>query len=215
MKTSLRYGLVVLLLLVSISSFSQEQHEIKTVFGKSGLKASGGYGAISNKFTTINGEFTDLVEIYGGWYINHRVLVGVGVAVITNNLPVPLEYRAVPGVRTSYEYGQCGLMTEYVLASDKAVHLAFQLFAGGGFTLQTERHRYDNHDWDSEDDYTHDENWFFVAEPGVQVEVNVFRWMRFCPGISYRAAFGSKSAGLTDSDISGMSANVTFKFGKF
>jgi hypothetical protein len=60
-----------------------------------------------------------------------------------------------------------------------------------------------------------DENWFFVLEPGAQIEVNLFKWMRFCPGISYRASFGSDGRGLTDKEVSNVSYNATFKFGKF
>jgi hypothetical protein len=58
-------------------------------------------------------------------------------------------------------------------------------------------------------------NWFFVAEPGIAIEVNVFKWMRFSPGVSYRAAFNSNGQGLSDSALSAMSYNMTLKFGKF
>lgn len=37
----------------------------------------------------------------------------------------------------------------------------------------------------------HDENWFMSEEPGAQLEINLFRWMRFSPGISYRKTYGS------------------------
>ncbi|GAB1446496.1 MAG: hypothetical protein KF860_06140 [Cyclobacteriaceae bacterium] len=60
-----------------------------------------------------------------------------------------------------------------------------------------------------------DENWFFVAEPGVKLEMNVFRWMRFSPGYSYTTVYGSDTAGLSDNDLSGSSFNLTMKFGKF
>lgn len=42
----------------------------------------------------------------------------------------------------TWQYGQFGLMTEYVVGSDKAAHLVFQLFAGAGFTMQ-----YDRYNW--------------------------------------------------------------------
>jgi hypothetical protein len=74
---------------------------------------------------------------------------------------------------------------------------------------------HDDDDFDFDDHESRDTNWFFVAEPGVQLEVNVFKWMRFSPGISYRAAFGSDGLGMKDSDISNISYNATLKFGKF
>ena len=66
----------------------------------------------------------------------------------------------------SYEYGQIGMMMEYVVGSNKAVHVAFNLFSGAGFTLQHER--YDWHDHDHDDDFdfdedVKDENWFFCG----------------------------------------------------
>ena len=70
----------------------------------------------------------------------------------------------------------------------------------------------DDYDFDDE---SHDTNWFVVTEPGINVEINVFKWMRLCPGISYRAAFGSEGMGLEDQDINGTSMNVSLKFGKF
>ncbi|MFZ6011849.1 MAG: hypothetical protein ACOYXT_16020 [Bacteroidota bacterium] len=222
METRFKLLLVLLaMLLISTISFCQEndqpQHsnyEIKTLFNTKSPRASGGYGAVSNKFTTIDGKAANMVEMYGGWYINHRFLIGIGGAAVTNDIRVPEEFSAKPGVKMSYEYGQCGLMTEYVIGSDRAVHLSFQLFSGAGFTVQYERYGdWDEDSWDHDD--AQDENWFFVTEPGVKAEINVFRWLRFAPGVSYRAAFNSKAKGLSDSDISGMSVNLTLKVGKF
>jgi hypothetical protein len=47
------------------------------------------------------------------------------------------------------------------------------------------------------------------------VEFNVFKWMRFSPGVSYRAAFGSNGMGLGDNALSNISYNVSMKFGRF
>ena len=196
-----------LVLLVTVL-YSQAQ-EIQTVF-KPGR--SGGYGAISNKFTWIGGSFANMAEVYGGWYSNSHFLLGISAAGVTNDIPVSPQNSVRPGVNMSYAYGQAGLVTGYTLGSGNVVHLVFNLFSGVGFTGQYER-------WGSGEDHIGgsdvDENWFFVAEPGMQVEVNLSRWMRFSPGVSYRAAFGSDAAGLSDRDLSDVSYNLTLKFGKF
>jgi hypothetical protein len=191
-------------------------HQIKTIFRNNG--STGGYAAFSNKFTTINGDYANMVEFYGGWYLNHRILLGIGGAATTNYIPVAPMHSVNPNVRMSYEFVQAGLMTECVIASDQAVHVAFQLFAGGGATMQYERPEWYDDNWDDWDDinyYDHDEDFFYVLEPGVKVEVNVFRWLRFCPGVSYRIAYESKSRGLSDDALSGTSVNMTLKIGKF
>lgn len=214
---------MVLAVILSANAFAQENDtkdidsNIQTVF-KGGTQSIRGYGAITNKFTSLGGEYANLVGAYGGVYINHQFMIGAGAAAMTNNLRVPLRYSADPLRDMSYEYGQVGLVMEYVVGSNKPVHIAFSLFSGAGFTLQHDR--YDWHDHDHDDDFdfdedVKDENWFFVAEPGVQVEINVFKWMRFSPGISYRAAFESDGIGMSDSDISNISYNATLKFGRF
>lgn len=170
---------------------------------------------MTNKFTTIDGRYANLVEVYGGWYINHRFLIGLAAAGVTNDIPVPPEFSANPGKALSYEYGHVGLMTEYVIASRRRVHIALQLFNGAGFTMQYQRH-YPEHDFaDDHSGDTYDHDWFYVVEPGIAVEVNVFRWMRFSPGVSYRAAINSHGLGLSDESLSAMSYNLTLKFGKF
>ena len=199
------------------SAYSQQEgYYINTIFHNHHPKASGGYGALSNKFTRIGDDYANVVELYGGWYINHRFLLGIGAAATTNDIPVPVQDRSVQDLDLSYEYGEVGLMTEYMLSSHRAVHVGFQLFTGSGFTLQYEREKLNSDEqWDNYEDYDHDENWFFVAEPGVKVEMNIFRWMRFSPGVSYRFAYGSDGKGLSDESLSGYSLNLTLKFGRF
>lgn len=196
------------------SQANTDDYQINTVF-KPGRVAVGGYGAITNKFTSINGRFANLAGVYGGVYLNHRVMLGVSGAALTNDIRVPLEHSVQPLENLSYMYGQFGGIGEYVVASNKAFHVAFNLFAGAGFTLQYDRDDWhdDRHEFDW--DYKEDQDWFFVAEPGVMVEFNIFRWMRFSPGISYRAVFNSDGRGLGNSALSDISYNATLKFGKF
>lgn len=190
-----------------------EQQRIQTLFTRNPVRNSGGYGAVTNKFTTIDGRYANMVEMYGGWYINHWFLLGLSGAAVTNNIPVPAQYSAAPGQDLSYMYGQFGLKTEYVLSSHRTFHVAFNLMTGAGFTTQYDRYYYrENSNYGN---LPYNTDWFFVAEPGVQLEVNVFRWMRFSPGYSYRAVYGSNAEGLRDESLSGNTFNLTLKFGRF
>ncbi len=208
MNKKLQIFTAALLFLIATTASAQE---IKTIFNDS--QKPTGYGAITNQFTMIRGQYANMVGAYGGVYLNNRFLLGFGGSGVTNNIPVPAEFSADPSRNLSYMYGQFGLVTEYVLASDKAFHVAFNMFAGPGFTVQYQRYGY--RDFNFPDKAYRDENWFLVAEPGVQLEINLLKWMRFSPGVSYRAAFGSKAAGMTDTDLSNISYNATLKFGKF
>lgn len=206
----------VLVLVSNINlSFGQEGYEIRTLFNP-GHHASGGYVALSNKFTELNGSFANLTEIYGGWYINHKFLLGLGAAAATNNIRVPMEKRVLADRDMSYAYGQFGLMTEYVLWSHRVIHLSFHAMTGAGFTTQYIRNAWEHEDYyDRYNQYPHDTNWFYVVEPGIKLEMNVLKWMRFSPGLSYRAVYESNPESLTNEQLSGMALNLTLKFGKF
>lgn len=209
----MKKNLFLAIAFICIGVVGAQAQEIQTVF-KGGRVT--GYAALSNKFTTINGEFANLPEFYAGVFLNRKVFLGIGAAAMTNDIRVPNQYAVDPDRKLSYGYGQFGMVTEYVLGSNKAVHAVFHLFTGAGFTMQYERYSWDDDDDFLDDDLeSRDENWFFVAEPGVQLEVNLFRWMRFSPGISYRTAIGSKADGLSDASLSNISYNLTLKFGKF
>jgi hypothetical protein len=206
MKKNMMLTMAALIIGVTYAS----AQEIQTIF-KPGK--SGGYGAITNSFTTIGGKYANMAGVYGGWYVNSKFLIGVGAKAVTNDLPVLPANSTIPGVNMSYAYGQFGLVTEYVVRSNRMMHVAFQLFTGAGFTGQYQRTDWNN---DYEPNKSNlDENFFTVIEPGVQVEFNLLKWMRFSPGVSYRATFGSDAVGLSDSDLSNISYNLTLKFGRF
>jgi hypothetical protein len=204
--------IVALAILIVSSALSVSAQEIQTLF-KGGHKPITAYGAISNKFTSIRGEYANMAEIYGGIFVDRHFFIGLSGSAVTNDLKVPQKFLSDPDRDLSYEYAQFGLMTEYVFFSNRVVHFNVGLFSGAGTTVQYERNY---EDWDEEEpEFDNDENFFYVIEPGVQAEVNVFRWMRFSPGISWRKSFGSDGLGMSDSDISAVSYNVTLKFGKF
>ncbi len=212
MKKTLSTLTVICCLLSGYNSYSQQ---VQTVFSGSKIKRSGGYAAIANKFTTINGDFANMPELYGGWFINSKFLIGAELAATTNFIPSP-NFSNSPDTKITYQYGQFGLMTEYIFASNKRVHFAVNLINGAGFTLQYDRKNWD--DWDKNDDWNDnhtDAKFFYVIEPGAQVEINLLKWMRISPGISYRKTFGAKGNGLTDGDLSNVSYNMTLKFGRF
>lgn len=214
MKTYSIIAGIIVAILILLSHSSQAQDDINTVFTGGGLSHSGGYGALVNKFTTIDGKFANITEIYGGWFINRKFMIGAGGGATTNRITVPDQWKAIEDEDLSYEYGQFGLVTEYVLGSNKTIHAVFHLMAGAGFTLQYIREGYNRYYYE-ENDYRTDVNWFMVAEPGVQVEINLLKWMRFSPGLSYRFAQNSKFEGLSDNALSGTSVNLALKFGKF
>ncbi len=213
-KTMNKHFICLASLTLILSSHILRAQEIETIFKTGGRTHSGAYAAISNKLTTIGGQFANMPEIYGGWFINKKFLLGLEGAATTNYIPVPAQYSESQRGRMSYQYVQFGLMTEYVVASSKKVHVNFNLVTGSGLTLQYNRSRFFD-DYFDDIDFSGNPNFFFLMEPGVQAEFNLLKWMRFSPGISYRKTFGSGAPGLSDKDLSNVSYNFTLKFGKF
>ncbi|MBT1686838.1 hypothetical protein [Dawidia soli] len=210
-----KHYIIMLLLAAAGNLFAQQEtteEQPQTVFSFKSVQSSGFYGAVTNASTSINGEYANLNGLYFGYFVNQKLFVGIAGAATNTSLRVPEAHKTIAGADLRYQYGHFGLMTEYVMNSNKKVHFAFNLLSGAGFTAQyldreRDERRYKN--------YSHDTDFFVVLEPGAQVEVNLTRWMRVSPGISYRQTIGSDAKGLGDSDLSNVSGNVTLKFGKF
>jgi hypothetical protein len=56
---------------------------------------------------------------------------------------------------------------------------------------------------------------FFVAEPEVNIMLNVTEYFRIGLGSSYRYVKGSNIQGFSDRDLSSYAVNLTFKVGVF
>lgn len=200
-------------LLIALIAFSTAAQEVQSIFSEG--RDTGGYGALSNKFTYIGGEFANLCEVYGGVFINRRWMVGMSFAGSTNDIKVPLEYSVDPVNPMTYQYGQGGLVVERVFNSNRPVHFVLSMFSGVGFSAQYNRNEWYDYNYNSNSSSLHNENWFYVLEPGAQLEMNLFRWMRLSPGVSYRKTYGSDGLGLSDTSLSDWTYNITLKFGGF
>jgi len=66
---------IVSLLLLFIAGIARAQEE-ETLLG--GGFESGGYGGPVVKFTNVKGEFAVMAGGYGGWLINHSLMLGGG-----------------------------------------------------------------------------------------------------------------------------------------
>jgi hypothetical protein len=61
----------------------------------------------------------------------------------------------------------------------------------------------------------YDANAFFVLEPGVEIEMNVARFMRISIGGSYRLTSKLDLMNTDPNALRGFSGNLSLKFGKF
>ncbi|MBN2323349.1 MAG: hypothetical protein JXQ30_06410 [Spirochaetes bacterium] len=154
---------------------------------------SGGCGGPVVKFSGVNDTFAVFVGGRGGWIINHSFVIGGGWYGLVTDV-------FVSGNKLNMAYG--GLWTEYILNSDNLVHFTFGTLIGMG-----------NAHFDPQGT---DQRTYFLFEPEANVEINVVRFFRVCAGVSYRFAIGvSGLSGVSDASLSGLSANLFCKFGRF
>jgi hypothetical protein len=194
----MKYALFLLLVIFTLPSFAQEQTLIN------GDIESGGFGGPAVIITSINGETAALVGGRGGWIINHTfVLGGAGYGLVTN-----VNAKNTDSVHQFIEIAYGGLDLEYIASSNSLVHFSLELLIGGGtIGFKDENDNgFDNHRTMKE---------YFVLEPTAHVNLNVTEFFRIACGVSYRYVNGLHSPLSTNADLSGPSAVLTLKFGKF
>lgn len=192
--------IIVLFVLLSCTLSAQEQ----TIFGTSEI-SHGGFGAPVVKFSSIRDQFAVLVGGRGGWIINHTLVLGGGGYGLANEVTGTKSYL---GEEMLINFGYGGFEMEYIINSDKVLHATVYLLIGAGGVSHRSSYYYD-------DAWFGDSDEFFVCEPAVNAELNILSFMRINLGLGYRYINGIKDENLTDADFSGLSGNLTFKFGSF
>ncbi len=192
--------MALLLLFSSPVLFAQEE----TLLGN-GEISNGGFGAPVVKFTSINKHFGVLVGGQGGWIINHTFVIGGGGYGLVNNVRTD---KMMLGEQQLLNFGYGGAELHYINGSDKLVHYSFSILIGaGGIGYR--------HPFNWEGDWDTNARSFFVLEPTARVMLNVTSFFRIGIGASYRLVSGINLDNFKDSEISGPSAELVLKFGKF
>jgi hypothetical protein len=74
-------------------------------------------------------------------------------------------------------------------------------------------------DWSARNDFTpsqiRDDSFVGIVEPSVLAELNVFRFMRFNLGASYRVTYNANFTLTDKKHFSGLNLMCGFKFGRF
>ncbi|MDH5597596.1 MAG: hypothetical protein OEY34_00645 [Cyclobacteriaceae bacterium] len=208
--------ILILALIVSMKAFSQDEpetndnsKEIKTLFSKE-TKVTG-FGAFDLTFSSMYGRNVLLTGGHGGILFNKTFFLGIG----GTGIATPIEFDgADPAKVLRLNGGYGGLMMGYSFAPQEIFHVNIRtLFAAGGMEVTDPEFT-----WNGVDPYNLIENSvFFAVEPYVEAEVNVTRFFRIGLGVSYRYTSGLKldRNAIYDADISGISGNMSFKFGGF
>jgi hypothetical protein len=130
---------------------------------------------------------------------------------------VDYDYTQDPNAEIRLNVGWGGAFIEYINSSNKVIHTTANILIGAGGANYV---IFDDGKWD---DYKslNESSSFFVIEPGITADINLFKFFRISLGASYRFVsglelFNTDGKLLTESkDLIGPSFNVCFKFGAF
>jgi hypothetical protein len=126
-------------------------------------------------------------------------------------------YEKIPGSNTSYSYtgGYGGFLIEPIIMPKFPVHVSFPILLGGGAIAKSTLINY-NYPYDYTEIFVDDAEAFLIAEPGMELEFNVTRWMRMGLGASYRFTTNLESNSSFESNpMNGFTGGFSIKFGKF
>jgi hypothetical protein len=210
-----RLTLLSLIFLMALTIKAQdEKAPIQTVFGnKSGF---GGYLGVNTKFTEINGQEALFTGGEVAFVVNRSFNIGVEGYGMVNH--VRSNNLSVGGDRLYVQMGYGGLHLEPVIYSESVIHLTVPVLLGAGGVGETTRPYWieDNGNFDIETDLRYGESdYFFVAEPGLRLEVNLFKFLRVAGGASYRFMTDVEMGGLETQDLKGFNADLSLRFGWF
>ncbi len=180
--------------------------EAETLF--SGDIDHGGYGSLVFGITSVNGQAAYLRGTRGAWVMRfrdgHSVHLGLG------SYRTGSHFDAVNGSVTGIEqpemrtsYG--GFEAEYTNRSFRLIHFGAQALIGSGNVRYRDR--------DVNLDKTSDN--YFVIQPGANAHLNLTNWFRISGGVFYRYAANVNLEGTSGPDLSGVSAMIGLRFGKF
>lgn len=216
----------VALSLSAITAFGQQESSpsMQTIFGDPEVNSIGGYGALGLGYTTVADRDALYFSAQGAVVINHSIAIGAG----GKGFASKMAYDNNLGAEYNYAGGYGGLIIEPILDWDRPIHFSFPvLIGGGGIGYIQHWGDYDNND-EEYDFADEDSNAFFVIEPGIEVELNLVKWMRMAATISYRYTsdikLGYKNSiepsnngtmiGSEDM-LRGFNVGINMKFGKF
>lgn len=204
-------SLLLLAFMVQVS-FAQEpkqdpNSEMNTIFSKENLKITGGFIAPELKYSNVYEDASLLLGGKIGMTFNDKFTLGLAGYGLTNNSNFDMDNGT--SARIGMGYG--GLLLEYTFFTNKKIHFSIPVVVGAaGIYIYDDDGNHFNNEWNEIENSA-----AFVVEPGVNIELNLFKFFRVDLGASYRLISQTDLVYLQDEDLSDLTFNATFKFGFF
>lgn len=207
-KLFLFAGFAIAAVVLVAQNDSTRNQEIKTLFG-SKPHSHGGFASLGVGYSQIDQQDAFTSTFRGAWLIDHTFAIGISATGFSNDLYI--NHPSGANI-SSIQGGFGGILLQPVIAPRFPVHVSFPVTLGVGGVASLQTHYYDDFDatW-----YVNDEAFFFIAEPGVELELNLVRFIRASFGVSYRYTSSVLLQGYENDVLHGLSGNFSLSFGKF
>jgi hypothetical protein len=218
-----------IILTVMVLSFSQlvfsqvndtvnaKQHDegIRTVFGDKETER-GGFGALSFGMSdNVFGRNAVFTGARGGWIINHWFSFGLGGQSLLSGVHRDIGWDGPNPRSLEFYMGYGGIYIEPTAFPKFPIHLGFPVLLGAGGAVYVDELNSINPDYYTHGYWREDTDAFFVVEPGVDMEVNFVRNIRFSLGAKYRYITDLNLIETEADALNGLSYHFTIKIGKF
>lgn len=188
--------------------------DMNTLFGND--RSFGGYLGFGAKL----GELNDQEAMFLGGELSmvfgHALNIGVaGYGLVSDVTGINVNDQSD---RLFYDMGYGGVVIEPVLFSKSAIHFTVPLLFGAGGIGESQTRYFsvdqiDNQNYGDPDYFNSD--FFFVFEPGVNLELNLLKFARVYGGVSYRYMSGVDLPNTGTQQLGGLTGNFGFRFGWF
>lgn len=155
------------------------------------------------QYSDITQSYSIIPGLRAGVIINKKIALGAVYNYTLTDLDIP---AAQGGGKLRMQWG--GLHFEYTLWPLQIVHLTFPLSGGIGQAKITQTPN------GTSETIIGNPKFGFV-EPGLMIEVNVWKYAKFGIGSSYRYITNMSYNSITSNDLGGFAAVASLKFGKF
>jgi hypothetical protein len=183
--------------------------EIRTLMGRN-HHSYGGYASFGAGYSMIDGKDAVTVGGRAAWVIGHSLALGFAGTGFLNSFTPGI----VPDQVTNLTGGYGGIFFEPILLPKFPIHLSFPIIAGvGGIGYTTSLKPANSNQY--YDTWVEDTRTYLIAEPGVELELNVLKFFRMAFGVSYRLTSDINWIYTKPDVLRGWNAGMSFKFGKF
>lgn len=205
------FNILGIIIALGIFSLTAKAQESEYLIGNDKEINWGGFGGPEISFSDAFGEYSTMAGFKAGVVMDNLV-IGAGFMGMLSAAEIEGEGTEVEVVELEPTIAYGGLYTEYFFMREQPVHFSVNALIGPGAY------------WIFEEEITptgfHDDNLvessgFFVVQPGVNVELNLIRPLKFYVTAGYRIVGAEGVERIAADDLSGFLFGFGLRLGKY